>query len=34
MLGGYSEFPNNHILIKLSIFKYILICSLIFDSLV
>lgn len=24
MLGGYSEFPNNHILIKLSIFKYIL----------
>lgn len=24
MLGGYSEIPNNHILIKLSIFKYIL----------
>lgn len=23
MLGGYSEIPNNHILIKLSIFKYI-----------
>lgn len=24
MLGGYSEIPNNYILIKLSIFKYIL----------
>ena len=24
MLSGYSEFPNNHILIKFSIFKYML----------
>ena len=24
MLSGYSEIPNNHILIKLSIFKYML----------